>query len=404
MSLRPYLELMRQRPVVRIFVASLIGRLPMGMMAVAVVLFTEQWTGSLAAAGIAAGVYGLSGALCTPIQGRAVDRLGRRPVLLTLVVIEAAAIVVMVLARLAHAPAVVLILLAAIAGASRPALAPSVRSLLRDVVSEDGQLDSIFALEGTVVELLYTVGPLLTAAIVALASPAAALIAAAAFSVMGTVGFVTAPAAGERPQGATAAGKRHLAWALRTAGIRTTTLTGLTMGLTFGCIEVGAPAMAIEAGQPALGGVALGASSIGSLIAGLWYGSRKWSSPRSDRYRVCSLIFALGFLPLAFASSILLTTVLLLIAGLTLAPLSITAFLVIDDVAAEGSRTEAYAWASTATAAGAALGGALAGILSGAGSAQAALVAATVAAFCVGLVGVARHGSIALPAPEEQMA
>jgi MFS family permease len=151
----------------RVFVASLIGRLPMGMMAVAIVLFTEEWTGSLAAAGIAAGAYGLAGALCTPVQARAVDRYGRRPVLLSLVTMEAAAIVALVIAGTAHAPAPVLILLATVAGATRPALAPSVRALMRDIVSGEGQLDSIFALEGTVVELLYTVGPLLTAAVVA---------------------------------------------------------------------------------------------------------------------------------------------------------------------------------------------------------------------------------------------
>jgi Glyoxalase-like domain len=45
------------------------------------------------------------------------------------------------------------------------------------------------------------------------------LIAAAAFSITDTAGFVTAPAAGEQPQGATAAGKGHLAGARRTAGI-----------------------------------------------------------------------------------------------------------------------------------------------------------------------------------------
>jgi MFS family permease len=401
MSLRPYLELMGDRRVLRVFLASLIGRLPMGMMAVAIVLFTQESTDSLAAAGLASGAYAISIAACTPIQGRMIDRIGSRPVLLTLVAFEAVALVALVVAGTASAPSIVLIVLAAAAGAGRPALAPSVRSLLRDIVSKPDHLDRVFALEGTVVELLYTIGPLLTAGVVAIASPAAALITAACLSAVGTVAFVTASATSDRGAPPVDGGKRHIAGALRSVGVRTTTLTALTMGLTFGCIEVGTAALAIEEGHPALAGVALGANAVGSLIAGFWYGSKKWNSSRQDRYRLCSLAFAIGFLPLAVVSSVPAATVLLLLAGFALAPLSITAFLIIDEVAAEENRTEAYAWASTAIAAGAAIGGSVAGILSGATSAQAALVAAAAGAVGAGLIGAVRYNTIG---PKEQMA
>ena len=55
----------------------------------------------------------------------------------------------------------------------------------------DELLSTAFALDGVSIELLFTVGPLLSALIIALVSPIAALVLSAACALTGTLLFVT---------------------------------------------------------------------------------------------------------------------------------------------------------------------------------------------------------------------
>ena len=53
----------------------------------------------------------------------------------------------------------------------------------------------------------------------------------------------------------------------------------LCYSIAFGLLEIGMTAYATEAGNPALAGVLLGLMSAGSALGGLAYGSRSWHSP-----------------------------------------------------------------------------------------------------------------------------
>ena len=61
--------------------ASILGSLPIGMFALAILLLGERETGSFAQAGRIAGAFGLANAIGAVMQGRLMDRLGQTRVL-----------------------------------------------------------------------------------------------------------------------------------------------------------------------------------------------------------------------------------------------------------------------------------------------------------------------------------
>jgi len=100
---------------------------------------------------------------------------------------------------------------------------------------------------------------------------------------------------------------------------------------------------------------------------------------------------------MAAAPSVAAMAVLVIPAGLFIAPLLATRNELIGWVAPEGARTEAYTWPVTAFVGGIAIGSALAGaIVESASWRTAFLVAAAIAAVGT-LIAVARRGTVAQP-------
>jgi MFS family permease len=66
------------RPVL---VAAFVGRLPIGMLSLSIVLRVSRETGSYATAGAVAATQALAGGIASPLLGRLIDRIGQTPVL-----------------------------------------------------------------------------------------------------------------------------------------------------------------------------------------------------------------------------------------------------------------------------------------------------------------------------------
>ena len=87
--MRRYLEILRSPWVGVLVASSLLSRLPIGINALAIVLYLREQTGSFAVAGAVSGTMALGSAIGAPLQGRLVDRLGARRVLLPVAVVHA---------------------------------------------------------------------------------------------------------------------------------------------------------------------------------------------------------------------------------------------------------------------------------------------------------------------------
>jgi MFS family permease len=233
--------------------------------------------------------------------------------------------------------------------------------------------------------------------VVTLLEPQAALVVSAASVVLGTVAFTALPPSRamrpdpHRPR-AGALG------ALASPGVRTLVLTSLPAGIGIGICEVALPAFGDAYGAAATAGILLAVWSLGSAAGGLVYGALPNRPPLDRVHLTVTALLPLGLLPLAAAPSVAVMALLVIPAGMFIAPLLATRNELVGWVAPEGSRTEAYTWPVTAFVGGIAIGSALAGaIVESASWRTAFLVAGAVAAIGT-LVAVARRHTIVEPA------
>jgi MFS family permease len=393
LSLRTYSELLRPPGARRLLIAALLGRIPVGIFSLAIVLVVRRQTGSFAQAGLATAAFAIGAGLVAPLQGRLVDRLGQPRVLLPSALLNALALGGLVVAANDGAPAWALAALAALGGAAVPPLSACMRSQWATLFAGDaGARESAYSLESILNEIVFIVGPALTTMLVALSSSTGALLTAIALSLVGTVAFATA---GLARSWRGAIGPRTAAGALGAAGMRTLVLAIVPTGIAFGALEVTMPAFAAAQGErPALAGLLLSAMALGSVLGGLWYGGRSWSRPIVARFLTLEAIFTAGLLPLLLMPDSMLAMGLLMgVAGLALAPSAAAGFLLIDHIAPPGTATEAYTWAVTANVSGSAIGAALAGVIVQHGDIRWALALAVAGPALGTLVAVSRRRS-----------
>jgi MFS family permease len=380
-----YEAVLRVPGCARVFATALLARMPQGMSSLAILLLVRGTTHSYPVAGIAVGGYALACAAAVPSQGRLVDRFGRRAVLFPVAVVQALALIALVFAAHRHAAAIELVALAVAAGAMQPAIAPSVRALLGEILTETSTRETAYALESVIQELIWIVGPLVVAAVITLVSPGGAVLVSAGVCVVGTTLFITSPHARDeahlRP-----AGRRRSAVA--SPELRAMLGPVAMMGTAIGLIDVGIPSLALHAGSRASTGLLLALWSVGSLCGGLWYGGVTWRLSLSDRYRWLLTAAVVCVVPLVFARSIPEGMIASLLAGVTIAPVFSCQYALVGRSVTHGSETEAFTWVAAALMTGLAAGSALSGVLIGGIGVSAPFVAACAAMGVAALAAV----------------
>ena len=143
----------------------------------------------------------------------------------------------------------------------------------------------------------------------------------------------------------------------------------VAVGAALGAVDVSAPALATEHGQPDLAGVLVAACSFGSLLGGLAYGARSWNAPATHRLLACAAAFAPMLVLPALAPSPAAAAVGLLIAGAPMGATLTTAYLLAGELVPEDRATVGFALLTLALNAGAAAGYAFGGQLAAHGSA-----------------------------------
>jgi hypothetical protein len=371
----------------RLIVSALLGRLPQGMSGLSILLLVRDRSGSFALAGSAVGAFALATAAAAPVQGALVDRLGRTRVLLPDAVGQALVLVALVLAAGAHVAGAVLVVLAALAGALLPPIAPCVRALWREVVADPGVLETAYALDAVTQEMIWITGPLVVAVVIGLAAPSAAVLLQGGVCVAGTLLFISSPLSRGRPQPIT----HRRGSALASPGLRALLAPVALTGFGLGAIEVGLPALALHVGSRQASGVLLSLWSAGSLVGGLWYGSRDWHSPLAARYRGLLLAAVLCTAPLIAARSLPAGLVLCVLAGMSIAPVFSCQYSLVGRLARAGTETEAFTWVSAALIGGLACGSAAGGSVASGGVGAPFALACAAAVLSAALAVLGRH-------------
>jgi predicted MFS family arabinose efflux permease len=387
-----YLDLIRHRRIAALLTAALIARLPFGINALAIVLFLHEQTGSFAVGGVVAGSLMIGAGSGAPITARFVDRRGTR-VLLLLAAGNATGLVTLLVLGLNDAPIPLLMTAAAMTGFSYPPSPSVLRARFPDLLRSRPELvQPAYALDSVLLELSFVGGPLLVAIVITLTGPGPALLVSAAAVLIGVTIFVSALPPDPHEEGHVEA--KGLLDVLRIPGIATLVLTMLPVGFALGSLEVSIPAFSLDQSHRELAGVLLATLAFSSAAGGFFYGIRPRRSPLAVVHHRLTLVLPLTFIPPLLAPSIPVMALMLIPAGVLIAPIIATRNELASESAPPGTKTEALTWPLTALVAGLSSGTALGGVLIDASGWHASILAAIVGATAGAAIATARRETL----------
>ena len=386
-SLVRYATLLERPELRRTIVASVIGRLPIGILGLAILLATQASSGSFGLAGAVAACYLAGLAAMAPVLGRVIDRTGPARILLVFAFVFPATLVTLVATLRFGAPLWTAFALAALAGASFPPITVCLRTFLRQRLLEEAQLAAAYSLESVLIEIIFIVGPMLVALFVAYAAASTAVLFAAICGLTGTLLFRRSPVLAQwrieerKPS--------SLFGPLAVRGFVPLLAVILAYSGAFGLLEIGVTAYTAESGMPALAGLILGLMSVGSAAGGLAYGSRSWRLPLARQFALMLSIMGIGIALLALVANVFVFTALGIAAGVVMAPALIIQSMLVARTAPPHYATEAFTWSTSCLLSGVGVGLATGGLLLERANSSAVFVAAGAVALSAALLAFA---------------
>jgi len=346
-----YVDLLRTPGVARIIAAQLTARFPSGMISLGFLLHMERIFDSYAAAGVVLAATSVGQAISGPLTSRLMGVLGMRRVIVTTIVVCAAALTAIALLEL---PLWAYIALGALTGLSYPPIQPAVRTIYPKMVN-GRQLTPLFSLDASAQEIIWIAGPVVVTFVGTQVSTVAGVMLSVIFLVGGGTWFVLSPEVGRVriPRS-----KRRFGAVLTRPAVLVVTAVGFLVVASCAAIETGVVATFGEEGAES--GIILAIWALSSLLGGLFFGHLP-VSPWSLARRVLVIFLGAGLAILAFEFWSLAVT--LIIAGLCLAPALAVMFSAVSASVKFSDTAEAYGWVGTGQLIGAAAGSAIAGFL-----------------------------------------
>ncbi|MFR9722991.1 MFS transporter [Streptomyces sp. MS19] len=388
-----YGELLRVKHVTRLLVGTLVGRLPNGTAALAVVLFVRAEGGGYTLAGLLAAAYGVATAVGQPLLGRLVDVHGQPRVMLPAAVVSGLSMILFALVGTDPAP--VAWAAVVVAGLATPPLEGGLRALWPSVIRNGDGVHRAYALDAVAQEVMFAGGPLVVMLLVAAWSESAALLVV---NVVGILGALSVVVSAPSRQWRGAPREAHWLGALRSRGLLALLACFFFVGTALGAISVANVAYADEHGDELIATWLTSGLGVGALLGGLAYGAVRWAGPAEPRLRLLAVALAAGYAPLVLVpDGVALMTALSVLSGLFLAPMLACAFVVIDRHAPVGTVTEAFSWLVTTFGVGAAAGTAVAGPVIERGDAASGFAVPAAAGCAALLVLLATARVLAVP-------
>lgn len=348
--MQAYVRALKTPGALKFSSAGLLGRLPVSMTGLGIVLLVEHSTGSYGKAGLIAAIYVLTSAFAAPLQGRLADQLGQRPILLIACALYATGAVSLIAA--AGESLGLTIGAAILTGAVAPQVGNMVRTRWTHAIDDRQLLSTAFAWEAILDEVVFIVGPVLVTFLTLNVYAPLGLGVAAASALIGGWMLAFQQTTAPEPTRRRAASKEPLPIITLVSLI----IAAIGVGFVFGSSEILIVAFTDELGQKSLAGWVLAVSAVGSLLAGFLIGARNSVGDPVLRLRLFTALLALSLLPLPFASTMLHVTAGMFIMGLSIAPTLITAVNLVELVTPLPRLTEALTWVTTGLSGGVAFG------------------------------------------------
>lgn len=359
--LRPYRLLAAVPHAPTVMICGLLGRLYHPAVPIVTTFLIADWTDAYVTGGVIGAAQLVGQAIAGPLRGRAADRTLALPLLLTTSVVHAAGLIALALtARPEVLPPSAwwsLIPVAFVTGVFQPPVGPMTRAIWPRL-AEGPAREAAYAVDSTLVELLFIVAPILAALAVGSWGPSVATVLCALAAVLGSALFASALVRAGLNRPMTHGEQRGSAGAvlLREPGLARVLLLGalLVMGLVMtDLVLIG---WARERGAPELAGMLAAVWAAGSMVGGLVAGA----SNGTPRLWLRTLLAAFGMLALAPALPPFVETgsawwvgAILFAGGMAIAPTMAACSSLIADIAPAQRRTEAFGWFNSTIALGA---------------------------------------------------
>lgn len=330
------------------------------MIGLGTVLMVSSLYDSYGLAGQVTGVYVAVQAFATPQLAKLVDRFGQSRVMVPAVCFSLISITGLVTAAIAHTPPWVMMIAAAAIGLTMGSIGALVRARWTAILTDANQLHTAYALESSLDEVVFIIGPVAATLLATSIHPAAGVITPMIALVIGSVWFFSQkstepPLRGKLPH-------QDKGALLLRPGMAPLCGVFVGLGFIFGAIDVSVIAFATEVGRRDLSGAALAAIGVGSFIGGIAFGMRSWSMPLWKRFTLASLVLAAGVSTFMFVHNLLTLAIVAGFVGLVVGPTFITGTSIAQIIAPKTRLVEALSWISTSLNLGVASGSWLAGI------------------------------------------
>jgi len=368
--LKNYWHLINRPGVARVLFSQLLARFPYGMVSIAFVIQIQHSYHSYALAGLVIGAETVGVGISGPLLGRWLSRFGVRKVLLTCALTSASSIVVI---AFIHLPAIVLVLLAALAGMLSPPVQSAARTTYPTLIEEEKHT-MLFGLDATLQEIIWIFGPIIATLLASQFAPEVAMVTLSVILVLGVLWFLSNAEVTrtkfERPTG-------RLGGVLKNPTVRANVAMGFLLVGSFAGVEVGV--VGVFTNQRAMAGLVISMFSIGSIIGGLIFSQINQSK---KSFAIYAAILTAGFaLTLINPTNPWWLSACLVVAGLGVAPFLGMLAAVISFSLNSSETSEAYGWVNTGQMVGYSLAAAITGIVIDAVSAPAALGVSIAFAF-----------------------
>lgn len=406
-----YRRILTRRGAAAPFLLALLGRLPISMAPLGIVLLVQSARDNYSQAGAVTAAFTLAVAIGTPFWGSRLDVYGQSKVLLPLGLVSGGLLIALTLSIARGASMPVLFVLAAGVGLAFPPISPAMRGAWRVLLEADEERRAAFALEGVIIEVVFVAGPLLISSLLLFGPAELPLLITSALLAVGAAGYsLTGAARRWRPEPHADGGSYRGRSPLRSIGVLMAIAVALMVALAFGLLDVSLAATAQTVlGDQKLVGLLFMAVAGGSAIGGTVFGALRLPWPERSLVAVSLTGFLIGaiIVTVLLNSGVRSAAVLmpaLFITGLSIAPALIMLANLVDAHADRDRLNEAQGWLSTAFTGGAAAGTAIAGFVVDAGGpvrSFTAIVMVLPVAVLVALLGrrLWRSSGVAEPTP-----
>lgn len=382
--------------------AGALARLPVAMIALAIVLLVSNTTGSYAYAGALSAAFAVTAALASIVTSRWADRIGQTPVLRVLATLHSALLIAFTTAVVLDTWRLVQAVLVIAAGATSPAIGSYVRARWSFVADGPGTLRVGFAWESILDELIFTVGPVITTVIAFNVGFPAPLILAAAFILIGSW-WLSGSKRSTPPVNHHAERGASLWVVARTRGLTALIVAALGLGLLFGALDVATVAFTAERGSGEVAGFVLAGFAAASMVGGIIYGMRPWPGALHRHTQAAAVVLAAVSATFWLVDSNIALIIVAMAAGASVAPTLIGIFSLAQRLVEPRNLTEGLTWTNSGLAAGFAFGSALSGVLVDTFGSRAGLGLCAAGAFLAAIVLAARNTSIAAPPRDDSV-